>query len=113
MRSQPGYVRKVIFKRDKGVCAICGTDTRILSKKLVRLRELCRMGYLRVLQQLGIPKNRSIRQRKGVWDADHIVPVVEGGGLCDESNYRTLCVPCHKVVTAELRRKRAGTKDRT
>jgi hypothetical protein len=36
------------------------------------------------------------------WEADHIVPVVEGGGECGIDGYRTLCVPCHKTVTANL-----------
>lgn len=40
--------------------------------------------------------------RSSGWDADHIVPVAEGGGECDLDNYRTLCHPCHKLVTAEL-----------
>ena len=44
--------------------------------------------------------------RRHFWDADHIVPVVEGGGECDLANMRTLCLKCHKLVTAELRRRR-------
>ncbi len=32
-----------------------------------------------------------------------MVAVVEGGGECDLENYRTLCVPCHREVTADLR----------
>lgn len=39
------------------------------------------------------------------WEADHIVPVVEGGGQCGPENYRTLCVRCHQKVTAELRKR--------
>ena len=41
--------------------------------------------------------------RMSLWDADHIVPVVEGGGECDLQNIRTLCLKCHRTVTAELR----------
>jgi 5-methylcytosine-specific restriction endonuclease McrA len=41
--------------------------------------------------------------RKTLWDADHIVPVAEGGGECDLGNVRTLCLHCHRVVTATLR----------
>jgi 5-methylcytosine-specific restriction endonuclease McrA len=44
-----------------------------------------------------------MRARKSLWDADHIVPVAEGGGECDLSNLRTLCLKCHRVRTAELR----------
>jgi 5-methylcytosine-specific restriction endonuclease McrA len=46
--------------------------------------------------------------RKSLWDADHIVPVVEGGGECDLSNIRTLCLKCHRKVTAELRQRRGA-----
>lgn len=41
--------------------------------------------------------------RKSLWDADHIVPVAEGGGQCDLSNMRTLCVLCHRKATEALR----------
>jgi 5-methylcytosine-specific restriction protein A len=41
--------------------------------------------------------------RKTLWDADHIVPVVEGGGECDLANIRTLCLVCHRQETMKLR----------
>jgi hypothetical protein len=34
-----------------------------------------------------------------LWDADHIVPVKDGGGLCGLDNMRTLCISCHKIIT--------------
>jgi 5-methylcytosine-specific restriction protein A len=43
------------------------------------------------------------RVRKSLWDADHIVPVAEGGGECDLDNIRTLCLRCHRSVTMQLR----------
>lgn len=45
------------------------------------------------------------------WEADHIVPVVEGGDSNLE-NIRTLCIPCHRAATAALRawRKRVAVK---
>jgi 5-methylcytosine-specific restriction endonuclease McrA len=33
---------------------------------------------------------------RSYWDADHIVPVHQGGGECGLDNYRTLCYRCHK-----------------
>ena len=45
--------------------------------------------------------------RKTAWDADHILEVVNGGGLCGLDNYQTLCHPCHKAKTAKLARERA------
>lgn len=44
------------------------------------------------------------------WEADHIVPVVEGGGECGLDGLRTLCVPCHRDVTAALNRRRAEAR---
>ena len=41
------------------------------------------------------------------WEADHIIPVVEGGGECGLENYRTLCLPCHRKATAALAARRA------
>jgi 5-methylcytosine-specific restriction endonuclease McrA len=43
------------------------------------------------------------RSRKSLWDADHIVPVAEGGGQCDLANMRTLCLKCHRQATEALR----------
>ena len=48
---------------------------------------------------------RSVRARRSLWDADHILPVAEGGGQCDLENLRTLCLLCHREVTADLRRR--------
>lgn len=48
----------------------------------------------------------------GAWEADHIMPVVEGGGCCGLDGYRTLCVPCHRDQTAALAARRATAKRR-
>jgi len=45
-----------------------------------------------------------------LWEADHIKPVVEGGGQCGLDNLRTLCIRCHKRATAELARRRAEAR---
>jgi 5-methylcytosine-specific restriction endonuclease McrA len=56
----------------------------------------------------GIPPSRSTGDW---WDADHIVPVVEGGGECGLSNFRTLCISCHAKETKRLHgRLAAGRK---
>jgi hypothetical protein len=36
-----------------------------------------------------------------------VTPVVEGGGNCGLEGYRTLCLRCHRAVTAELAARRA------
>lgn len=36
------------------------------------------------------------------WQADHILPVSQGGSGCDLSNFQTLCLSCHKEKTYNL-----------
>jgi 5-methylcytosine-specific restriction endonuclease McrA len=60
-----------------------------------------------------VTRMRDSSYHKGIqWDADHIVPVIEGGGECGLSNLRTLCRDCHKRVTAELAKRRALARRR-
>ena len=99
MRSDPGYLRDLVFARDRGVCALCATDTVAAYNDLKKSRGRARE---RSLEMWGL---RSIVSRSSLWDADHILPVAEGGGQCDLGNLRTLCLPCHREVTADLRRR--------
>jgi 5-methylcytosine-specific restriction endonuclease McrA len=41
------------------------------------------------------------------WEADHTIPVIEGGGECGLEGLRTLCSGCHKLETAALAARRA------
>lgn len=45
--------------------------------------------------------------RMTLWDMDHILPVIEGGGECDLSNLRTMCLLCHRHETKELAGRRS------
>ena len=47
------------------------------------------------------------------WEMDHIVPIVEGGGLCGLDGYRTLCIACHKTETAALRKRLSRKRKHT
>lgn len=42
------------------------------------------------------------RMASGGWQADHIMPVAEGGGSCGLENLRTLCTACHLIETRKL-----------
>jgi 5-methylcytosine-specific restriction protein A len=94
LRSDPGHLRERVFERDRGICAACGIDCVAELRRLKKLRGGAR---IRAAAQWGT------RGRKTLWDADHILPVAEGGGECDLSNMRTLCLKCHRLHTAELR----------
>ena len=95
LRTNPGYLREQVEKRDRGICALCATDTVAAYNHLKRSRGTAR---LKLLERWGLVR----MVRKSLWDADHIVPVAEGGGECDLQNLRTLCLICHKRQTAEL-----------
>jgi len=41
------------------------------------------------------------------WEADHVIPVIEGGGSCGLEGFRTLCRPCHKIETTALAKRRS------
>jgi 5-methylcytosine-specific restriction endonuclease McrA len=96
LRSQPGYLRDQVFLRDRGICAGCGIDTVAALRRFRSSRGVRRQT---LLQHWQLGK----RRRKSLWDADHIIPVIEGGGECDLDNIRTLCLPCHRAATLALR----------
>lgn len=95
LRTDPGYLRQQVLKRDRGICAVCGLDT---------------IEFYRRLQLVPLRKRRALSyqldlhgKRRSFWDADHILPVAEGGGECDLSNIQTLCLWCHQEHTIQLR----------
>jgi 5-methylcytosine-specific restriction protein A len=95
LRTDPGYLRAQVFLRDRGVCAQCGLDTEALRKDKRKLDYAARRRF-----------EKDWGRRGHLWDADHIVPVAEGGGECGLANMRTLCLKCHRAATAALRKRR-------
>jgi 5-methylcytosine-specific restriction endonuclease McrA len=88
--TDPNQVRIELMRRDNGICAKCGVDSLASSPAFSKSRRGRGSGHL--------------------WQADHIVPVIEGGGECGLENYRTLCTACHKAETAALARRRAEAR---
>src|SRR6185312_12808001 len=103
LRTNPGYLREQVFRRDRGVCAICRVDTYSAYIELKRSRSRQRQ---KLLDRWGLKQIN----RKSLWDADHIIPVSEGGGECDLANLRTLCLVCHRQQTSELRARLGKTR---
>jgi 5-methylcytosine-specific restriction enzyme A len=117
IRSNPGQMRWHVKQRDKGVCAQCGFDAGKLKRILDRAsysighywhvangmrRFAPRWNWKEaLLRQMGFSPNQAL------WEADHIVEVVDGGGECGLENIQTLCQICHKEKTALMRRERA------
>jgi len=96
LRTNPGYLREQVFRRDRGICALCHINAHAAFFDLKRSRGTHRQ---KLLARWGLTRIN----RKTLWDADHIVPVIEGGGECDLANVRTLCLICHRKQTTELR----------
>jgi 5-methylcytosine-specific restriction enzyme A len=105
LRTDPGYVREQLFARDHGICALCGADTSACWIELKRSRGVQRQ---RLLAKWGLKR----LTRKTLWDADHVLPVCEGGGECDLENLRTLCLICHRRETQALRHRRSRFQPR-
>jgi 5-methylcytosine-specific restriction endonuclease McrA len=87
--TQPGHLRSLVYERDVRdtplghlvPCARCHGESPLGPKT----------NWARVVREV-----------------DHTVPIVEGGHPFDLANLRSLCRPCHKIETAELRTRMAA-----
>ena len=132
------WIRPIVFARDKGVCAACGRPTGDLAERIYRLERI-RLSWphakqarlsdrlrrrfgrdqwasarllLRawLLLRQGWPPRYALNINRSLWDADHTVPLIEGGAA-ELSNLRTLCLPCHLAETRALRKRMKKEKD--
>lgn len=127
IRADGTYLRKCVFKRDKGVCASCRRDTTKIKAQIIQAIKGVKLTWKR-MKAIGDPifkrhryppmpdeKPKNLKRlkkyfrRNGLyWDADHIQRVVEGGGSCGLDNVQTLCKICHKRKTRRERRRQAS-----
>lgn len=105
LKTSPALMRRAVFARDKGVCAECGSDTQAQKAEYAAEHKKHSTQWCKPMEELrerfGITAGRAAQGTW--WEADHITPVIEGGGECGLEGYRTLCIPCHKKATAALR----------
>lgn len=110
--------------RDRGVCFACGIDTNLVSRILFHLIRwgsprpsarlaqtlLVSLGWSQTRAEATVPPlSVSGTLSAPLWEADHVVPVCEGG-TNDASNGRTLCCPCHAAETSALLGRRATSR---
>ena len=101
IRRDNRYIRDCLYKRDMGICKLCDIDTKDTAKNAILLNDIEKISFLK---EHNIGVKRKIWRRKhggGLWDADHILSVKDGGGQCGLDNFRTLCIKCHKDVTKD------------
>lgn len=110
-------VEDIFPSRTDGLCAY-GCGTPLTGRKKRWCSSKCRKA---ALEDFWIIKGDVAVIRKAVWERDrgkcavcgkfdrdwqagHILSVCEGGGACGLDNFQTLCLPCHQVKTARLKR---------
>lgn len=92
-KGDQGAARKFLWKKERGVCQLCRVD---VNKRRRQIKE--KHGY--------VPRTLFDQTK---WDADHTIPIVEGGP-CAIDNLRTLCRVCHKSVTKSLLQRLAAQR---
>jgi 5-methylcytosine-specific restriction endonuclease McrA len=127
VRAHPAAGRRLVDARDRGLCAGCHVDTEAVAgyadqatrevvgrwnherglriharrwdsapPELVRMIQVAREE---ILEPYGWGH---LWRRRTFWDADHLVPVADGGPSTLE-NLQTLCLSCHQAKTLTQR----------
>ncbi len=58
-----------------------------------RIKKMARARFARLTAEMLVRGFKTLTHN--LWQADHIVPVELGGGLCGLNGYQTLCTGCH------------------
>ena len=119
-RRNGSYMRRLVYRRDRGVCKLCRVDTAAIRDRLRVLRfgneMIVRRGGAVDPVGLCLLEGRLTRAGydlgRSFWEANHIVPVYLGGGGCGIENIETLCRHCHRKVTAGQAAERARVRNR-
>jgi 5-methylcytosine-specific restriction endonuclease McrA len=115
--------RRLIEKRDKHVCQLCGLNLEDLTEAIRwyrrwRAKQVGRDPWdwqqhldpsVKDLCRAIGPAAYNWEKGKSLEEHDHIIPLSEGGSNKLE-NFRTLCRKCHLQVTKELRKRLAASK---
>jgi hypothetical protein len=134
IRVNPTAAAHHVYRRDQGICRVCGLNVQSLKLCLEDMRGLSR-GYaarwdqtppteslrclwravlvatLRALELRGFDVRYERWQSwSALWACDHIVEHAEGGPL-EPENLQLLCTACHKTKTRDYMRRRSLTRN--
>lgn len=100
--------RRLVFGRDRGVCALCGRNCFDLAiavgfvlNRLNWKRGYSEHWWVRPEDFLAALGGLVEKWPGWTWEADHILPRSQGGAD-DLDNLRTLCLICHRRETERL-----------
>ncbi|GKU88872.1 hypothetical protein SLEP1_g3086 [Rubroshorea leprosula] len=119
LRTSNRFLRQELFQVEHGICTNCQLDCHQLVKNLKPLSLQRRLEYIKKIapkiasQKKLVNKLVNDPSEGNAWHADHVVPVYKGGGECRLENMRTLCVACHKDVTAAQNAERRTMRIKT
>lgn len=115
LRCCSNTIRTFVSKRDQYVCQICGFNTYGAEAAHRRGLQALRLQNLSPAH-FAIERDRLNAElhcaRGSVREVDHIIPVIEGGGLCTLDNMRLVCGTCHLAVSNELVKRRKARRSR-
>jgi hypothetical protein len=108
IRYQKGFNLNHLFPPIPGFCA-CGCNRPLKGKQKkwasrdcnnrVYLEFAILKGNTGIIRKTLLLRDSGFCRKCGVfdenWEADHIVPVYNGGGACTIDNFQTLCPSCH------------------
>jgi len=95
---------RVMGSVNHGGATLRAAVAAIVQRHAVKTHPECRCEFHQACSGWGFRVGRTL------WEADHIIPVVEGGGKCGLENLRTLCRRCHAQATRELAARRAALR---
>ncbi len=109
-RYQVGLTLNDLYPALEGICA-CGCGSKLTKGKKKWFTQECRQeAYIKfaiVKGDTAVIRSQLYALDHGAcrccgeitkdWQADHILPVFEGGAGCDLSNFQTLCKDCHSL----------------
>lgn len=121
------YARKIVLKRDNGICKYCKKDTtkllrwyyKLVSKINSYFHYILRTQDSKVAHKFKYKLETLMQKKYGsryqveklaAWELDHETPLIDGGAH-DLSNLIFLCYSCHKEKTRKENSERRKRKN--